>query len=50
MNNRRMATVHNRRRGGEREYFYTIIATFCVGAMLGAVMCLGLITTGVIAL
>lgn len=50
MNQRRMATVPNRRKGGESEYFWTLMCTFVVGAMLGAVVVLGAITSGVFAL
>jgi hypothetical protein len=34
----------------ESDYLYTIIITFIVGAMLGAIVTLGAITTGVISI
>lgn len=34
----------------ESDYLYTIIITFIVGSMLGAIVTLGAITTGVISL
>ena len=50
MRERRIATQPHYKQSAERDYLLATLSTFVVGAMLGAVIGLGAITSGLVVL